>query len=372
MLRFGPLARLFLIIYGIAGLLISPLRADSVTDSSGVQSLLDSSEQSTQNGDQSSALVSLLQAQQEAPNSTSVTTAVENFVSAGLPAAISQDQLSHLPVTSSNTTNINAVVVTPADYIASTATEPQHGWVFGRITYVFVSGKSGDGAQLTQFCRLHYASPDDASFARRVGSLLLIAHNTLVQRTNHPPYNDDRPFDVWICNAGQMAGEQWQDNIYFYDLSTQRSSIEWIREIVHEYSHLALPAIGGFTAPEYWANGYLGERLIVRWMAQSADTKSEVEKDWGDFSGEPNFDQLLIQPPLDLYHKEGPKQAWLERTDEPGMRYFIGRMLAIDDRYGSKFLGIVLSNFPHYREARPTDLPQAFAEADLMQKGLHT
>lgn len=325
-----------------------------------------------QNGDQASALVSLLQAKQEAPDSVLVESDIEHFVGAGLPDTISEDQLSNLPVKSQKISNINAVVVQPADYIASKATEPQHNWVFGRITYVFVSGKSGDGANLTLFCRLHYSDPDQKDFARRAGSLLLLAHNTLIQRTAHAPYNDNRPFDVWICNAGQMGGEQWQDNIYFYDLSTQRSSIEWIREIVHEYSHLALPAIGGYTAPEYWANGYLGERLIVRWMAQTPSTKAAVEADWGDFSGESNFDQLLIQPPLALYHKYGLKQSWLERTDEPGMRYFIGRMLAIDDRYGSKFLGVVLSNFPHYREARATDLPQAIAEADLMHKGTGT
>ena len=337
---------------------------------SDVQTLLDSSENSIKNGDQASALVSLLQAQQVAPDSVLVKSDIEQFVGSGLPDMVTKDQLSHLPVISSKISNINAVIVQPADYIASKATEPQHNWVFGRLTYVFVSGKSNDGTDLKQFCRLHYATPDGSDFARRVGSLLLIAHNTLVARTGHAPYNDERPFDVWICNAGQMGGEQWQDNIYFYDLSTQRSSIEWIREIVHEYSHLALPAIGGYTAPEYWANGYLGERLIVRWMEQSTDTKTAVEKDWGDFSGEPNFEDLLIKPPLALYHKEGLKQAWLERADEPGMRYFIGRMLAIDDHYGSNFLGVVLSNFPHYREARPTDLPQAIAEAELMHKGL--
>jgi len=346
--------------------------AGSIKDTPGVQSLLDNSRTSLKNGDLSAALVSLLTAQQAEPDSVLVKSDIEQFVGNGLPETITSDQLSHLPIQSSKVDNIKAVLVQPDDYIASQAAEPQHNWVFGRITYLFVSGKSDSGSDLNQFCRIHYTSADESGFARRVGSLLLIAHNTLVQRTGHPPYNDGRPFDVWMCDAGQMAGEQWQDNIYFYDLSTQRSSIEWIREIVHEYSHLALPAVCGYTSPEYWANGYLGERLIVRWMAHTPETKAAVEKDWGDFSGEPNFEALLVKPPLALYKKTGLKQTWLERTDEPGMRYFIGRMLAIDDHYGSKFLGIVLANFPHYREARPTDLPEAVVEALLMHKGSTT
>ena len=155
----------------------------------------------------------------------------------------------------------------PKAYLPTPAAEPQHGWMFSRVAYVYVPATAGGANRL--LCRLHYTQDSDADLAARMGGLLALAHRTLTERTGREAVNGTSPFDVWLCRQGQTGGEQWRSNIYFYDLGTPRSSIEWIREIVHEYGHLALPAIGGYTDPEYWANGYYGERLITRWIARA-------------------------------------------------------------------------------------------------------
>ena len=92
-------------------------------------------------------------------------------------------------------------------------------------------------------------------------------------------------------------------------------------KIAHEYSHLALPPLGGdYKEPEAWANGYLGERLLVRWVARGAGGGPRaLEKAWGGtFSGYPNFERVLIEPALELYRKNGLSRPWLARRDEAG------------------------------------------------------
>lgn len=305
-------------------------------------------------------LAALVAAQQARPENARAKRAVETAVGNGLPITLSPSLLSALPVDATPVPDGLGTLVVPKPYLPVHATEPQHGLDFARITYLYVPDKNGT---LRQFCLIHYSVPDDTPLATRMARLLALAHKTLVGRTGREALHGDAPFHVWLCRSGQAGGEQWGANLYFYDLDAPRSSIEWIREIVHEYSHLALPAIGGYKSPEYWANGYLGERLIVRWFQRIPQGPAMVERAWGDFSGAANFDRLLIAPALDLYRKIGPSPKWVARTDEAGMRYLIGQALAADDKYGPPTVGDALALLPHAREPRGTDWPEALAAA---------
>ncbi len=305
-------------------------------------------------------LAGLVAAQQAQPNSSRARRAVEFSVSGGLPVQLSASLLSSLPVDASPADDGLGTLVVPKPYLPVKVTEPQRGLPFVKIAYLYAAG--GDGT-LRQFCQVHYSMPDDAPLAARIARLLSLAHQTLVRQTDRPPAHGDTPFHVWLVRGGQAGGEQWGQNLYFYDLDAPRSSIEWIREIVHEYSHLALPAIGGYKDPEYWANGYLGERLIVRWFRRIPNGPDLVARAWGDFSGAANFDRLLIAPALDLYKKVGPSPRWLARTDAEGMRYLIGQALTVDDKYGPKVLGTALDRLPHAREPRGIDWGDAVSAA---------
>ena len=279
-------------------------------------------------------------------------------MSAGLPPELSADWLDALPIDSTSLSYDLGTLIVPRAYLPTHAEEPQHQWKFSKVVYIYQS----QDKTLTKFCAVHYNGEANLTLAVRVARLLSLAHQTLTQKTGHEAANGAAPFDVWLCAGGQNGGEQWRSNLYLYTVDTPRSSIEWIREIVHEYSHLALPAIGGYTAPEYWANGYLGERLIVRWFMRDTDGPKKVEYAWGDFSGAPNFTRLLLTPPLDLYKKTGPNPKWLARKDEMGMRYFIGQALTFDDKYGAKRLGEAFTRLPHFRTATATDFAAALTE----------
>lgn len=310
-------------------------------------------------GDRAGALQMYVDARQYADSTTAIDNQIETFVSEGLPDQLPPSLLPSLPLDLTPIEDLGvAAQVQP--YIVSNAIEPQHGAAFPRVCYIFRS-RTVDVAQV--FCRVHYSEDQDADLAQRIGSLLLFGRHILVSETHHAPHNDDdQPFDVWLCRDGMAGGEQWRTNIYFYELDSDRSSIEWIREILHEYSHLALPAVGGFTAPEYWANGYLGERLLVRWIQRTPGGPETVEKLWGTFSGAQNFDRLLIAPPIELYRRIGPSAAWQSRTDKQGMDYFIGQVLTIDDKYGPAVIGEIFDRLPMFREVRPSDITDALKE----------
>ena len=304
------------------------------------------------------SLGALAAAHRAAPKSEEATGRLEASVSAGLPPELSADWLDALPVDSTSLSYDLGTLIVPRAYLPTHAEEPQHQWKFSKVVYIYQS----QDKTLTKFCAVHYNGEANLTLAVRVARLLSLAHQTLTLKTGHEAANGAAPFDVWLCAGGQNGGEQWRSNLYLYTVDTPRSSIEWIREIVHEYSHLALPAIGGYTAPEYWANGYLGERLIVRWFMRDMDGPKKVEYAWGDFSGAPNFTRLLLTPPLDLYKKTGPNPKWLARKDEMGMRYFIGQALTFDDKYGAKRLGEAFTRLPHFRTATATDFAAALTE----------
>ena len=307
-------------------------------------------------------LEELAAAHKAQPESRAAALALEASVSAGLPPQIDPALLPDLPVSFSSLPYGLGTLVVPNAYLPTVAVEPQHGWKFAKVTYLYLPVSGSNSQKSTLFCAVHYASSSDAPLAGRIAGLLALAHQTLVQKTGREA-GGTAPFDVWLCAGVQSGGEQWRSNLYLYNLETPRSSIEWIREIVHEYSHLALPAICGYDAPEYWANGYLGERLIVRWLQRTPNGPAEVTAVWGDFSGASNFDRLLIAPPLALYKKIGPNPTWLARRDEPGMRYLIGQALTFDDKYGAVRLGDAFRRLPRFQEATAKDFATALSES---------
>jgi len=331
-------------------------------DSDKCAAVIAESDNLAQDGDNAGAIKTLVDARAAGLSDARIDSALERIVSSGLPNRLPRAIFAKLPV---DTRPINAslglsAIVKP--YLPSDAEEPRDGVHFPRACYIYRPDRTSPQTYVCIFCRVHYMSSQDADLALRVGQLLLYGRHVLMNETQRAPFNDDdAPIDVWLCRTGPAGGEQWRNNIYFYDLDTNRSSIEWIREILHEYSHLAFPAIGGFTAPEYWANGYMGERLLVRWIERTPGGPAMVNRLWGDFSGAPNFNRLLIVPPIELYRKIGPSRAWQTRTDELGMRYLIGQVLTIDDKYGPVVLGKALNLLP-IQEARPVDVTTALQD----------
>jgi len=99
-------------------------------------------------------------------------------------------------------------------------------------------------------------------------------------KTDHSIQYNGRIIDVYLCWGGQAGGEQRFDvvprgtektnvnTIYIYDVNSFTDPMEMAREVAHEYGHAVLPAIGGYTAPENWANGFLGEKVFLSWVRE--------------------------------------------------------------------------------------------------------
>jgi hypothetical protein len=300
------------------------------------------------------------------PQNIDVVNAIENAVENGLPNQVPTAWFAQLPVDTTTLPDQLGVQITPKAYLPTIAIEPQHGGKYTRITYFYIPTTTDGTDRL--LCRIHYTTTEDAALASHMGGLLTLIHRTLVQRLGREGVDGTVPYDVWLCRNGTIGGEQWHGNIYFYDLDKPRSSIEWIREIAHEYGHLSLPPIGGYTAPEYWANGYYGERLMVRWIARTPGGPALVQQVWGDFSGWPNFERLLIDPAIALYKKLGPNAAMAARTDQTGMRYLIGQILTCDDKYGSLGLAKAFTFLPTARPAMGPDFGAAVAAMLAQEK----
>jgi hypothetical protein len=143
----------------------------------------------------------------------------------------------------------------------------------------------------------------------------------------------------------QVKGEQFKgfdvennrrvtaNNIYIYDLASFTDPVEMAREVAHEYGHATLPAIGTYTAPEAWANGYLGEKLYLLW-ARDILAKDLLHPD--DFMGAKkeqldawlakNVDPLVLQAAT-----KPPTMGDLAGKDAKSMDAFLGLVLYMSE-----------------------------------------
>ena len=223
--------------------------------------------------------------------------------------------------------------VVPKAYLPTPATEPQHGWVFSRVAYVYVPATAGGANRL--LCRLHYTQDGDADLAGRMGGLLALAHRTLVERTGQEAANGTRRSTSGCAARGSPAASSGAPTSTF---------TSWTPRAVpssgsaRSYTSMAIwpcrPSAGirppstGRTATTANASSRAGSR------GRRAG-RTLVAQVWGDFSGWPNFQRLLIAPALALYKKSGPSpERWRRGPTRLGMRYLIGQILTFDDKYG--------------------------------------
>ncbi|RYG24678.1 hypothetical protein EON82_09870 [bacterium] len=163
---------------------------------------------------------------------------------------------------------------------------------------------------------------------------------------------------VFLCYGGEPGGEQLVEvqhvpgeplrgvppsdrklnSIYLYDLRSFTEPVEMLREVAHEYGHATLPPVGGFTEPEDWANGYLGEKLYLSYLA-GALKRGELSPD--DAMGATAKDLEAwtaknVEPLVDTAAQNGPRPALLAGKSKASMDAFIGLALWTQRLYGEK------------------------------------
>jgi hypothetical protein len=165
----------------------------------------------------------------------------------------------------------------------------------------------------------------------------------------------------WMPIAGQVESEPGE--ILFWKASLARPESEWVRELFHEYGHVALPPIGGFRAPlEPFANGAMGETLGALWAAALPDRFAPPP---GLPAGTSNaLAQVNAQalPTMQYFLRSGPNSPLRSTGTPENWRYLQGLTTYLERVYGARMLGNALAPLSR----RAADVSNVAARRSLM------
>lgn len=234
---------------------------------------------------------------------------------------------------------------------------------FNRVSYGFTAMPEGD--ELRMNAMVYFPSPllsehqaDYSGLAERLTHILLRAHSYSRVAWGLPPTPDERIVRLWLTESGPTGAEQYEDDIFIYDVARDRQPIEWLREVTHEWGHFALPRMGRFTEPEPYANGVLGEALLLQMVADEAGlvtgaawpaerAQAAVNGLWG--GGPVALADFLTQTrrdTLDLWLARGPNSELAAGLGEESFRYLVGALLWIEAAHGHELLRSTLLKAP--------------------------
>lgn len=212
--------------------------------------------------------------------------------------------------------------------------------------YTAVPGTEGRETTYKRRFLVCAADPDSLEFTKSVAKLLLLLYGERHDRLHDDHSLNNPTVNVWLTErveAGlspDTGGEQFQNQIYLYNIHNPRSEVEWAREIAHEYGHYALPGVCGFTEPEEWANGVLGERLFLKWIRD--DLRSgRLKPEQIPFVSPGNLDDYYtraIWPLVRRIMRDGMNAQLITSGTTAGMNYYTGLVMYIDTLYGTPAL----------------------------------
>ncbi len=219
-----------------------------------------------------------------------------------------------------------------------------------------VEGFSQTSEQGFQKCFRVFSQDNRGDKVSQVSQMLLRLwdFNYKNLRLVHSPKYNGGLVEVYLCFGGKAGGEQLfgvdtgmnltthrpvdvqVNTIYIYDMPSFTDPVEMAREVAHEYGHATLPPIGGYKAPEDWADGYLGEKLYLKWARDGLANGTLVSPDvmgvttealdrWVSTNVDPLIEKALITKPT---------PELLSNSSAEGMNSFIGLALSIDQVLG--------------------------------------
>jgi hypothetical protein len=136
-----------------------------------------------------------------------------------------------------------------------------------------------------------------------------------------------------------IGGETFSSaETYLYLSGVERTPLEQVRTLVHEWGHLTIPGARGYSEPETDAAGYLGERIYMKWLRETTGGAND-----GTSAADLNvYYQRQIAPLLLRYAVGGPASKRMDGTQTAHMDYYIAAALAFDEAFGSRLLGRAL------------------------------
>ena len=283
------------------------------------------------------------------------------------------------------------MIRTPMERMERPKISPRFAWEFDWTTAGYTNFPQEGGK-----IRFELYSQESTQTSKRPESVVrtlmrLFSHNVDKLKLTHSPEFGGGLVSVYLCYGGEAGGEQLYDvdrqggreekvnSIYLYDLRSFTDPLEAVREVAHEYGHATLPAVGGYTAPENWANGYLGEKLYLGYLADALH-KGELTPDDTMGATAPALDAWLktnVDPLLADAAANGPRPALLAGKGKPSMDAFLGLALwtarLYDERVMTRALFINGNEAKGFPEAASTaaeepDLVTLNIPADLRSK----
>ena len=192
-------------------------------------------------------------------------------------------------------------------------------------------------------------------------------------RLSHSPKYNGGLVEVYLCFGGKAGGEQLFEvdkgldirthrdtdvtvnTIYIYDMTSFTDPIEMAREVAHEYGHATLPPVGGFQEPEDWADGYLGEKLFLRWIRDGMAKGLLVPQD-AMGATKADLDKWIatnVDPLIDAAAIVAPTQTAMSDKSASGMNEFIGLALYVETLFGDT----VFARSMKMNSVSPADYP---------------
>lgn len=172
----------------------------------------------------------------------------------------------------------------------------------------------------------------------------------------------------WTPIAGHAEGAPGE--ILFWKAGLERPEAEWLRELFHEYGHVAVPPFGGFAPPsEPYANGVIGETLGMMWAAGAPESfapsgaaptgaTAKTVATASDAALEQRADyrehvRVYALPARALFVSAGPNSVLRNASNAEGLRYLNGATTYLERVYGAPLLGRALQ--PLALRAQQTD-----------------
>ncbi len=150
-----------------------------------------------------------------------------------------------------------------------------------------------------------------------------------------------RSVDVYMATGGDPGGEQLFDidgdtltdsgqpsavnTIYIYQVQNIRSNFELARELAHEYGHAQLPTVGGYSEPESYAAGDVGERIYLSWMLEQLESGKLMAEDtvFVDRDRLKEYVKQNVEPLVKQIASSGVDMAKLRKKDKEGYMHFV-------------------------------------------------
>lgn len=221
---------------------------------------------------------------------------------------------------------------------------PRHPWVFPFVTAGYGrtdAGQSGVNIRFRVFSQYRNETLDNDPSVWASRMLLRMWDINFHRLGIDNPERYKKEVHVFLCTEGEPGGEHMFVNadlgtpskpnfvdmnaIFVYQVQTLTEPIEFAREVAHEYGHASLPQIGPFQGPEAWANGDVGERIFLKWLAEdvrsgklsSADVAKTKQADLD------NYVAARVTPLVKKTAESGPDLSLLAKDTKEAYNAYV-------------------------------------------------